>query len=189
MRIKKWFLGFAIVIAVLFLAFKFIAWPYMKEETKKISPQKTETYTQNGYDLSVSYSSPKKKGRVIFGNLVPYNAVWRTGANEPTTLTTKSDISIIDKKLPAGSYSLWTVPGPDNWTIIFNKEIPDWGVTLLSGGAETTRNPKADVLTVEVPSRPITSVQESFEISFKDQESLNLSLAWDQLEVLVPINK
>lgn len=189
MRVKKWLIGFAIAIALLFLAFKFIAWPYMKEETKKISPQKTETYTQNGYDLSVAYSSPMKKGRVIFGELVPYDAVWRTGANEPTTFTTTSEISIIDKKLPAGTYSLWTIPKQDNWTVIFNNEIADWGVTLLSGGAETTRNPEADVVTVEVPSRPTEAVQESFEILFKSPETLHLSLSWDQVEVLVPINK
>jgi hypothetical protein len=189
MRLKKWLIGFGIAIAALFLVFKFVAWPYMKGETKKISPQKTETYTQNSFDLKVAYSSPKKKGRVIFGELVPYNVVWRTGANEPTTFTTASDIKIIDKKLPAGSYSLWTIPNKNAWSVIFNSEIPEWGVTLLSGGAKTTRNEASDVVVVEVPARSLSTEQESLAISFETKENFYLSLSWDQTEILVPLNK
>lgn len=188
MKLRKWVLRIAIVLGLLFLLFKFVAWPYMQGETKKISPQKVSTYTQNEMDLSVSYSSPAKKGRVIFGELVPYNTVWRTGANEPTTLKTATNIKIIDKNLPAGTYSLWTIPNTDSWQIIFNKDVPEWGVTLLSAGKETTRNADEDVLKVTVPSRSLSAPQENLDISFKETTQLYLSLSWDETEIQVPIN-
>jgi hypothetical protein len=188
MKLKKWLIGLLITFGALFLIFKFIAWPYMQGETKKISPQKVETYTQNGMDLSVTYSSPFKKGRVIFGNLVPYDAVWRTGANHPTTFATKTAIKIIDKDLPAGLYSIWTIPKKDSWSVIFNSEVPDWGVTLISGGKETTRNAETDVLKVEVPSNSLSAERENFTISFDDGTPVTLSLSWDETIVQVPIN-
>lgn len=189
MKLKKWLIGLLITFGALFLLFKFIAWPYMQGETKKISPQKVATYTQNGMDLSVAYSSPYKKGRVIFGELVPFDKVWRTGANEPTTFTTKTALKIIDKDLPAGTYALWTIPGRDSWLVIFNSEVPDWGVTLLSGGKDTTRDADSDVIKVEVPSRSLSGERENFTISFDGQDPVNLSLSWDKTIVQVPINK
>ena len=188
MRLKKWLMGLLITFGALFLIFKFVAWPYMQGETKKISPQKVATYTQHGMDLSVAYSSPFKKGRVIFGELVPYDAVWRTGANEPTTFTTNTAIKIIDKDLPAGTYALWTIPKKDSWTVIFNSEVPEWGVTLLSGGKETTRNPETDIVKVEVPSHSLSSELENFTISFDEGSPVNLSLSWDKTGIQVPIN-
>ncbi len=188
MKLKKWLIGLLLTFGALFLIFKFIAWPYMQGETKKISPQKVATYTQNGMDLSVAYSSPFKKGRVIFGELVPYDAVWRTGANEPTTFTTKTAIKIIDKELPAGTYAIWTIPGKDSWSVIFNSEVPDWGVTLLSGGKDTTRDAATDVVQVEVPSNSLSAERENFTISFDEGNPVNLSLSWDETIVQVPIN-
>ncbi len=182
MKKLKWIL---LVIVALIALVMFVGKPY----TKKHSPQATNTYTKNGMDLSVNYSSPSKKDRVIFGELVPYDAVWRTGANEPTTFTTGSDIKIIDKTLSAGTYSLWTKPGKDSWGVIFNKEIPGWGVTILSGGKKTTRNPEADAVDVEVPSEQTSAVQEKLNIGFEDDQQLYLTLSWDQTKIKVPINK
>ncbi|MGF1557465.1 MAG: DUF2911 domain-containing protein [Flavobacteriaceae bacterium] len=187
MRIPKWLKVVGIVVVAIWLLLKFIVWPMMQKETKKISKEVTTTYTEQGYDLSVTYSSPSKKGRVIFGELVPYGAVWRTGANEPTTFTTTGDIKIIDKNLPAGTYSLWTIPGKETWKVIFNKNIPDWGVTLISGGKETTRDPNEDVIQVEVPARSLTQSEEEFTITFKHTEQLYLELSWDSTAILVPI--
>ena len=156
------------------MLFFFVGMPYLKEQTKKNSPQKTVVYTKNGMDLTVKYSSPFKKGRVIFGDLVPYDTVWRTGANEPTTFTTNSKIYIIDKELPAGTYSLWTVPGKESWRIIFNKNVPEWGVTIMSGGKETTRIPEEDAVTVTVPSINLLETVESFTINFEETGQLYL---------------
>ena len=187
MKVLKWIL---VVLAVLILLFIFVGMPYLKEQTKKHSPERTATYTENGFDLEVNYSSPFKKGRVIFGELVPYDRVWRTGANEPTTFRTGTAIKIIDKDLPAGNYSLWTKPGQDSWEVIFNDDIPDWGVTVTSGGRETTRKPDNDVLTVTVPVEAQDPPAESFTIDFSQQESqLYLQLYWDETKVKVPINK
>ena len=146
-------------------------------------------YNQDGLDLEVVYSSPIKKGRVIFGELVPYDKVWRTGANEPTTFTTANTIKIIDKELAAGTYSLWTIPGKKSWKVILNKEVPDWGVTLMSGGKETTRNPNEDAIQVAVPVRSLQSIQENLDISFEDSNQLYLTLSWDETGIQVPINK
>ena len=185
MKLLRWLL----VVAVLGLLFWLVAMPMMRKETKKHSPEQTATYVQNGFDLSVNYSSPSKKGRVIFGELVPYGLVWRTGANEPTTFSTATDIRIIDKSLPAGTYSLWTKPDKEAWQVIFNSEIPNWGVTILSGGKETTRNPDADAVQVEVPSREVSEPIENFTIDFDDSSQLSLNLSWDDTKVTVPINK
>ena len=186
MRILKWIL---IVLAALILLFYFIGMPYLREQTKKHSPERTSTYVQDGFDVTVNYSSPYKKDRVIFGELVPYDVVWRTGANEPTTFETKSDIRVIDKSLPAGKYSLWTKPGKESWMVMLNKEVPDWGVTFSSGGLETTRDPEQDIVQVEVPVMNLTSTSESFTIDFEDGEQLYLRIYWDRTQVKVPLNK
>ena len=186
MKVLKWI---AIVIAAIALLFYFVGMPYLREQTKKHSPQKVATFDQKGFDLAVNYSSPFKKGRVIFGELVPFNEVWRTGANEPTTFTTKTAIAVIDKTLPAGTYSLWTEPKPESWSVMFNSEVPDWGVTMSSGGHETTRNPSTDVVRVEVPVNEMSTVMESFTIGFEeDMGQVYLSFAWDKTKVRVPLN-
>lgn len=177
-----------IVLLVIAALFYFVGMPYMKRQTKKYSPEKMATYTFQSVDLEVSYSSPSKKDRVIFGELVPYGQVWRTGANEPTTFSNTEEIKIIDKSLPAGKYSLWTIPNKNSWKVIFNKKIPEWGVTFLSNGKETTRNPNNDVLTVEVPIRELMTPVENFTINFENEQQLYLSLSWDTVKVSVPIN-
>lgn len=186
MKFPKWVLA---VVTVLALAFFLFGRPYLKEQTKKISPEKTATYEKNGMDLKVNYSSPFKKGREIFGALVPYNEVWRTGANEPTTFTTGSKISVGGKNLAAGTYSLWTIPGKETWTFIFNSEIPNWGTTIFSGGKNTSRNADTDVLQLNVPAHQLSQTIESLTIDFEENEQLYLSLAWDKTKLSLPIKK
>ncbi|WP_149275262.1 DUF2911 domain-containing protein [Pareuzebyella sediminis] len=186
MKYLKWGL---IVLGLLTLLFFLVFRPYMRDQTKKHSPEKVAAFDQGGFDLTVKYSSPSKKGRKIFGGLVPYDQVWRTGANEPTTFTTGSDIKIGGKTLPSGTYSLWTIPGIDNWTVIFNEDIPDWGVTLLSGGSETARIPEKDVLKVEIPSEETKETIENFTIDFKVEQELYMSIAWEKTNVEIPIKR
>lgn len=186
MKTVKWILG---ILLVLVLLGYFVGMPLLREQTKKASPERTATFTERGFDLKATWCSPSKKGREIFGGLVPYDQVWRTGANEATTFATGTDLVVEGQPLPAGDYSLWTIPGPETWTVIFNREIPDWGVTLSSLGRETTRNPEADVLQVTVPVRE-REVLEAFTIAFVTREGeVFLSLAWDTTEVLVRLNK
>ncbi|MEN8788546.1 MAG: DUF2911 domain-containing protein [Flavobacteriaceae bacterium] len=185
MKILKWILG---ILAALLLLFFFVGMPYLKDQTKKHSPERTSTYNQNGFDLTVNYSSPFKKGRVIFGELIPYDQVWRTGANEPTVFETKTDISLMNKVIPAGKYSMWTIPGKTSWTLILNDEIPDWGVTISSGGRETTRDSEHDVLEVNIPVEVLDNVEESFTIDFEKTDQLYLRLYWDTMRIKAPIN-
>lgn len=185
---KKWKWILAILAAVVLLMV-FVGMPYMREQTKKHSPQKTSTFKEQGMDLSVAYSSPFKKGRVIFGELVPYDLVWRTGANEPTTFTSTTDIKIEDKNLAAGTYSLWTKPSKKFWTVMFNEEVPDWGVTISSGGRETTRDPAKDVLEIKVPVSYLSPSSESFTIDFEVLDKAYLTLFWDTTKIMVPISK
>jgi len=180
-----------LIIAVLFLGalFYFVGMPYLQEQTKKNSPEKATSFVLKGAELDVRYSSPSKKDRTIFGELVPYGAVWRTGANEPTTFTNSETIKIIDKDLPPATYSLWTVPNKNSWKVIFNKEVPDWGVTLLSGGQETTRDAEQDILQVEIPVRELPTPVEDFTMLFEEDNQLYLSLSWDRVKIRIPINK
>ena len=78
-------------------------------------------------NVSISYSSPSVKGRKIWGELVPYNQVWRAGANAATTFTTDKAVKVEGKELPAGTYALFTIPTESSWTIIFNKTAKQWG--------------------------------------------------------------
>jgi len=188
MKILKWILGIVVVLALLLY---FVGLPVLKQQTKKISPEKTAYYEENSLTLSVTYSSPSKKGRTIFGELVPYGSVWRTGANEPTRFTTGTPLNIGGQSLPAGEYSLWTIPGKEQWTVIFNSEIADWGVTLLSGGSETTRKPESDALQIIVPVERLPGVVEDFDISFVEDDSdksVFMQLSWDTTRVSVPLN-
>lgn len=185
MRILKWILIVIVVLAALFFT---VGKPYLQKQTKKHSPENVATYQEDGFDLKANYSSPSKKGRVIFGDLVPYDVVWRTGANEPTTFTTATPINVMGQALAPGTYSLWTIPNPKKWKVIFNKEVPDWGVTILSGGADTTRDPAQDALQLEVDSNTLMSPQENFTIDFVKRTTLFLTLSWDKTGISVPIS-
>ena len=166
-----------VLAVVLFAAFKFF-----QANTKKASPEATVTYKKDGTDVSVFYCQPARKGREIFGKLVPFGEVWRTGANEATTFTTNKDLSIGGKTLPAGKYTLWTIPEKDQWMVIFNSKQYDWGVSF---GAKASREAEADVLQIKVPVATLASVQERFNISF-DESTSAMILAWDLTKVVVP---
>ena len=125
-----------------------------------------------------------KKDRKIFGELVPYGEVWRTGANEASTFTTNKDLSIDGKTLAKGTYTLWTIPGETTWDLIFNSEMYDWGVKLTD--QKPAREPKYDALVTTVTVSNSLTTTESFTISFSDIETATLmTLAWDN--VVVPI--
>lgn len=186
MKALKWILG---ILAILILLFVFVGMPYARKQTKKHSPERTAVYQEQGMDMAVAYCSPSKKGREIFGALVPYDKVWRTGANEPTTFATNSDIKLGGETLAAGTYSVWTVPGETQWKVIFNKDIPDWGVTLSSGGSKTSRKPEEDVMALMVPVEKLDAVEEMFTIEFEEDDGLQLAFSWDMTKVSVPISQ
>lgn len=109
-------------------------------------------------DITIDYSRPVAKGRAIFGGLVPYDKVWRTGANEATQITFSEDVTVDGKPLPKGGYSLHTIPGKDSWTLIFNKTAKQWGSfnyeqaqDALRVTAKPEKGPFAELFTITFP--------------------------------------
>ena len=181
LNILPWIIGSLIVLSLLFI---FVIGPILKSQTKKHSPEQHITHNQGDLELKVFYCSPSKKDRKIFGELVPYGEVWRTGANEASTFTTNKDLSIDGKTLAKGTYTLWTIPGETTWDLIFNSEMYDWGVKLTD--QKPAREPKYDALVTTVTVSNSLTTTESFTISFSDIETATLmTLAWDN--VVVPI--
>lgn len=180
-KFLKWFfivLGSLIIIAV-------IAGQILKANTKKHSPEATVEYAENGYDIELVYSRPFKKEREIFGSLVPYGEVWRTGANEPTRFTTKTDLVIMGTELPAGTYCIFTIPGPKSWEVMFNKGAYGWGVNWDN---TSTRDPALDVVKVNIPKQRNFKVLEQLTIDF-DGDPVNMRIGWDYTRVDVPLEK
>jgi len=157
---------------------------YMISQTKKASPEETVTYVKGDTELEVFYNRPYKKGRVIFGNLVPYGVTWRTGANEATTFETNTDLTIAGTALPKGKYTLWTIPGASSWDVIFNDKMYIWGV----GSNGASRDPDKDVIIAKVPVQSTVETVEQFTIAFDEiGGQIYLSLTWDTTIVAVPI--
>lgn len=172
------------VLAVLVLLFFFVIGPIMKNQTKKHSPEKTVEFNQGDLVIDVFYNSPSKKERKIFGELVPYDQVWRTGANEATRFTTNKDLNINGQTLPAGEYTLWTIPREQDWDVIFNDKLTDWGVTITM---KVARDPDHDVLMVNAPVSKSLVPVENFTISVTETApgTSVMMLAWD--DVVVPV--
>jgi hypothetical protein len=97
------------------------------DDADRASKNGRTTATIDSVDIVVEYGRPNVNGREVWGKLVPYDEVWRTGANEATTISFSSDVAVEGDALPAGTYSLFTVPGADEWTVIFNKVAEQWG--------------------------------------------------------------
>jgi len=103
-----------------------------QDKSKRPSPPaKAECKLANGKTITVDYSSPRIKGREIYGGLVPYGKVWRTGANEATTFVTNTNLTVGGKDVPAGSYTIFTVPNQHKWTLVISKRTGEWGICLL----------------------------------------------------------
>lgn len=130
--------------------------------------------------LKIIYNRPQKKGRKIFGDLVPYDKVWRTGADEATEIKLYKTVYFAGKKLKAGTYSLFTIPTQDEWTIIFNKELDYWG-------AYSYKN-SSDVLRVKATSKKVAETIEAFSIQMADNgpNAGTLRLGWDDTIVELP---
>lgn len=128
----------------------------------------------------VIYSRPRKGEREVFGKLVPYGEVWRTGANEATEIKFYQDVVFGGKKVKAGTYSLFTIPGEKEWTVILNTGLDYWGAYSY--------NLKSDVVRVTAPVAQSTDDVEHFSIAFGDKgaKSAVMKMAWDNTAVEVP---
>ncbi len=110
-----------------------------EDKSKRASPPAKAEQKVGDATVTINYSQPSVKDREIFGELVAYDKVWRTGANEATTFETDKDLMINGKKLPAGKYALFTIPSEDEWTIIFNKKHEQWGSYDYNEGDDVLR--------------------------------------------------
>lgn len=153
------------------------------QEAIKSRPSPTAIVTMKFEDtyMKVTYCQPHKRDRNIFGDLVPYDSVWRTGANEATEITITGDVIFGSETLPAGTYSIFTIPNKEKWTIIINEELGQWG--------SYNYVKKSDVMRVNVPIQNLTDVVfEAFTIAFEQQnEKAELVMMWDKTKVAVPI--
>jgi hypothetical protein len=148
----------------------------------RVSPLAVVSVRYKESYVKIVYSQPQKKGREIFGKLVPYDQVWRTGANEATEVTITKDILINKLPLKAGTYSLFAIPGKEKWKIILNNDLGMWG--------SYNYNPKMDALTFEVPSQTIPDnvVYEPFTILINQKtDTADVVLLWDRTQVSFPI--
>lgn len=147
------------------------------------APSSTQLVKQD-FGLStveLSYSRPGMKGRKIFGDLVPYGKVWRTGANQATTITFGEEVMIGDKKVPAGKYGVLTIPEKDNWTIIITKQLD---VTSPSAYKQDQ-----DVVRVSAKPMMLPFSVETFTMSFDNvkSNSMELGMLWDKTMISVPV--
>lgn len=142
-------------------------------------PPKSPRVSAEGNDVTVSYGQPSKRGRVIFGELVPYGKVWRTGANEATEITFGKDAVFGGKPVKKGTYALFTIPTENEWTVILNSELKQWGAY----GYDKVKD--KDVLNIKVPSKKLD--QEVEEMTIRFDESNNLIIEWDKTQVSVPV--
>lgn len=113
--------------------------PERESMLPRTSPNAMVAQTIGVTDATITYGRPSVRGRTIYGDLVPYGEVWRTGANEATTITIEDDVMVEGESLAAGTYALFTIPGEDTWTVIFNEEAEQWGAYNYDESADALR--------------------------------------------------
>jgi hypothetical protein len=176
------------IVFLLIIIFSIVAYFYFTKtgifETRK-SPKKTVVFTVDDLKLEVFYNRPSKRNREVFGALVPFNQVWRTGANEATTFETNKALKIGNDSLPAGKYTLWTIPNDSSWDVMFNAKQYKWGVDETMN---PMRIPEFDVVTYTTPVQNLENPVELFTIAFDNStDNLSLTMAWDVAKVVVPL--
>ena len=145
------------------------------------SPAATASGKVGNATITITYSSPSVKGRKIWGGLVPYDQVWRAGANKATIFETDKEIKVEGKTLPAGKYSLYAIPGEKKWTIILNSETGQWGIKR---DGSTTEDPSKDVIKVEVKPEKAAAMTESLTYEVNNK---GVALVWENVKVPISI--
>jgi hypothetical protein len=145
-----------------------------------LSPPDSLRASVGGAALSVRYSRPSTRGRVIFGNVVPWNQVWRTGANQATILQTSADLTVAGTTVPAGKYSLWTIPSPGGWKLIVNKNTGQWG---------TDYDAQYDLARLEMKVESLPQPVEQFTIAIEPKGKRGvLKLEWEKTRASIPFS-
>jgi hypothetical protein len=147
----------------------------------QLSPRDTVRANVKGAEVWIDYSRPSKRGREIFGNVVPWDAVWRTGANAASQLNTSADLVVGGATVPAGKYTIWTLPSASGWKLIINKNTGQWG---------TAYDPAHDLVRLDVKVETLATPVEQFVIAFEPATNpAALTFAWDRTRYSVPVAK
>jgi hypothetical protein len=165
-----------IVVGVLVLALYGI-----RTYTKSHSPfEKLTAKGNRDLKVELGYCRPMMKDRKIFGELVPYNTVWRTGANEATTISFSRTCSFGKRKVKDGKYSLWTIPGEKYWTVILNTETGQWG---------TNYDETKDYLRFKIEASKTASTTEQLTIKLQEtpEKGIDMTLNWENTALNIPI--
>jgi len=177
---KKMFVMVGVLSLVLGCALVMVA---QQDKAKRPSPPAQAKWDLGGgKSVSIDYGSPRAKGRKIYGELVPFGQVWHTGANEATTLVTPVDLTIGGTTVPAGSFTIFTVPNKDKWTLVISKKTGEWGTDYPG--------PSNDLARVDMKASTLPAPVENFTISFEKAGSgANLNIDWETTRASVAIAK
>jgi hypothetical protein len=166
-----------ILAALVFAVFCAPAWAQRGDDSERASKNGKTVGSIGGVETVIEFGRPKVKGRAIWGGVVPFDQVWRTGADEATTITFAAPVRIEGQALPAGTYALFTVPGKDEWTVVFNKRAKQWGAFSYKDSE--------DALRVKVKPAAAEHVEElDFVI-----EGSKVVLRWEKLAVPFTVQK
>jgi hypothetical protein len=156
--------------------------PQLDKASRPSPAAKATCELADGKTITVDYSSPRAKGRKIYGGLVPYGEVWRAGANDATTFVTTTDLTVGGKHVPAGSYTIFAIPNKDKWTLIISKKTGEWGIPYP--GADQ------DLVRVDMKASTLPSAVENFTIAFdKTSGGCTLRMDWETTRASVDITK
>ncbi|WP_375561897.1 DUF2911 domain-containing protein [Bernardetia sp. OM2101] len=164
---------FSLLFTLVFMSFSAFAQLQMPQPSPAAMVKQTVGLT----DITIDYSSPAMRGREIFGGLVPYGEMWRTGANKATAITFSEDVTIEGKKVEAGSYSVFTIPNENEWTIILNKNTEQWGAGEYDEKEDALR------LTAKPSKAPMTFQRMTFMITALENHTAEISLFWADIQV------
>jgi hypothetical protein len=162
------------------LAIAGLALRAQQDKASRPSPPAKAECKIDGKTITVDYSSPRAKGRKIFGALVPYGQVWRAGANEATTLTTSSDINIGGTTVPTGKYTIFAIPGESKWALVISKKTGEWG-TAYPG-------PDNDLARIDMKVSKPPALVENFTIAFDQKgNTCTMRMEWENTSASVDI--
>jgi hypothetical protein len=179
-------IGVAVFILVVLIAL-----PLLRRYTKSFSPQESAVFTDGQTKIEVFYSRPSVKGRLIFGHesdsaLVPYGKKWRTGANEATEIEFTVPVTVGEVEIPAGTYSIYTIPGETEWIVAINSNTDYWGINPFG----ETFDESKDIVRAKAEVSQAKEQQELFLISFDKVKDgvVSMNFIWDQTVASLPIN-
>lgn len=153
-----------------------------QDKAARPSPPAKASCTVGDATINVDYSSPRAKGRKVFGGIVPYGQEWRLGANEATSFVTSAPVTVGGTKVPSGSYTLFAVPAEDKWTLVISKKTGEWGVPYPGKDSDFAR--------VDMKASKLPSPMENFTISFdKSGSGCTMRAEWESTRASVEITK